>query len=103
MFMLAPKSDRDKARSTRRTEPSSSTRRRGSKVRALVSLKPHCGSQRFRASPRTCLRRIVPHAVPGHPRQSGFGAIREPFGLKALPPDSCLFVFALTKYEGGSA
>ena len=70
---------------------------------ALVSLKPYCGSQRFPASPGTCWRCIVPAVAPWHLRPSGFSVIREPFRQTALPPGSCLFVFALTKYEDGSA
>jgi hypothetical protein len=70
---------------------------------AFVSLKPHCGRRRFRVSPGTCWRCIVPAVASWHLRPSRFGMIREPFRQTALPPGSCLFVFALTKYEDGSA
>jgi hypothetical protein len=37
------------------------------------------------------------------PRPSGFGPKDEPIRQKALLPGSCLFVFALAKYDDGSA
>jgi hypothetical protein len=36
---------------------------------ALVSLKPHCGRRRFRASPGTCWGRIVPALALWHPAE----------------------------------
>jgi hypothetical protein len=40
---------------------------------------------------------------PAAPRPSGFGANGEPIHQNALLPGSCLFVFALTKYDDASA